>query len=834
MVIKMNVKEILNELTLEEKAALLSGTDFMYTNPVPRLHIPAISMSDGPHGLRKQIGGSQDNGISESEPATSFPTAATTASSWNTENVYQMGKAIAAECANYEVDILLGPGVNIKKNPLCGRNFEYFSEDPLLAGAFGAAEVKGIQENVVGVSVKHFALNNSENYRFMGNSVADERAIREIYLKPFEKIVKEAAPLTMMCAYNRINGTYCSENSWLLMDVLRKEWGFDGAVMSDWGATHQRVDGVAAGLDLEMPGDTAICRKWITDAVNSGVLPEEKLNQAVENMLNLIKKCQENKKKQPIKKGELTEQMRNKHHDLAAEIAMDSAVLLKNDGMLPLRETDSFLVVGELFEKMRYQGAGSSMIHPARLSTPQMSFEAAKMKYQYVKGYHENQVDPEEKLIAEAIDAARDYDKILIFAGLTDYVEGEGADREHMRLPENQLQLIEKLCTQKKDITVILYGGSSMELPFADKVNAILDMYLPGQNGGYATAGLLFGKRSPSGRLAETWVKKYEDVPFGQAYGKSAAEVYKESIYVGYRYYQTAKKEVRYPFGYGLSYTEFAYQDFAMTFDGKKIEVTGKITNIGKMDGAEVVQCYVSGPRNGVWKPERELKAFTKLYLKQGETGEARFTIPVEELTVFLLEEKKFVLEKGIYSVQICKDANTVIWWENVELQGKEREQIDHPKTAIEDNVYQKAEDIYGEAKLNLVTDRVFEAMSGVKIPPKEPSLPITLESRFTDLNQTFMGRILFKAVLSVAAGSERKARKLPEGAERDNKLKGALFLKRILESNSVISMSMSAGRAFPYHFACGVVEMANGHIFRGIRAMCRATKVAQLPKEQD
>ncbi len=803
----MNVKEILNELTLEEKATLLSGTDFMYTNPVPRLHIPALSMSDGPHGLRKQIGGSQDNGISESEPATSFPTAATTASSWNPENVYRMGKAIAAECANYEVDVLLGPGVNIKKNPLCGRNFEYFSEDPLLAGAFGTAEVKGIQENGVGVSVKHFALNNSENYRFVGNSVADERAMREIYLKPFEKVVKEAVPFTMMCAYNRINGTYCSENSWLLTDILRKEWGFDGAVISDWGATHQRVDGVAAGLDLEMPGDTAICRKWIIDAVNSGYLLQNKLNQAVENMLNLINKCQKNKIKQPIKKGELTEQMRNEHHALAAEIAVDSAVLLKNDGMLPLQESDSFLVVGELFEKMRYQGAGSSMIHPARLSTPQMSFEAAKVKYHYVKGYFENQVDPEEKLISEAINAAVKYDKILIFAGLTDYVEGEGADRENMKLPENQLQLIEKLCARKKEITVILFGGSSMELPFVEKVNAILNMYLPGQNGGYATTELLFGKRNPSGRLAETWVEKYEDVPFSQTYGKSAAEVYKESIYVGYRYYQTAKKAVRYPFGYGLSYTQFAYQDFSMTLDGERIEVTGKITNTGKMDGAEVVQCYVSGPGTRLWKPQKELKAFTKLYLKQGETGEVRLTIPVAELAVFLLEGKRFIVEKGTYNVQICKDANTVIWAENVELQGEEREQKEVPA----------ADDIYREAKLDLVTDQVFETMSGVKIPSKEPSLPITLESRFTDLNQTFLGRILFKAVLSVAAGSEKKARKLPEGTERDNKLKGALFLKRILESNSILTMSMSAGKTFPYHFACGFVEMANGHIIKGI-----------------
>lgn len=830
----MNIKELIKKLTVEEKAALLSGTDFMYTNPVPRLGIPSVCTSDGPHGLRKQKN-AKDNGVSESEPATSFPTAATTASSWNPQNVYDMGKAIAMECAHHDVDVLLGPGINIKRNPLCGRNFEYFSEDPLLAGKMGTAEVEGVQENGVGVSVKHFAMNDTENYRFMGNSVADERTIREIYLKPFECVVKEAKPMTLMCAYNKINGTYCCENEWLLTDILRKEWGFEGSVMSDWGATHNRVKGVASGLELEMPGDTAICRKWIVEAVKDGSLPVEKLDERVENILKLIEKCQENKKRQPIQKGGLTEQMRDENHALAGKIATDSAVLLKNEGMLPLKETEKVLVVGELFEKMRYQGAGSSMIHPARLCTTKQAFDEKQIPYEYVRGYHENRIEPEQELVAEAAKAAEKYDKIVAFAGLTDYVESEGGDRESMKLPENQLALIERLCGMNRNITIVLYGGSSIELPFAEKVNAILDMYLPGQNGGLATRELLYGRANPSGRLAETWVKQYEDVPFGETFGKTDTEVYKESVYVGYRYYETAGKEVRYPFGYGLSYTTFVYDAMEVHAEEKGIIVTGKVTNTGAMDGAEVVQCYVSGVKEGCFKPVRELRAFTKVYVKQGATKEFRLFIPWEELRVFSLQEKKWVLENGTYEVEICKNAHEVLWEDTVEVTcGVNVCSVAEKKTSGEAaSAKESAEHIYRTASLQKVTDKVFEAMSGVKIPGKTPSMPITLESRFTDLKQTFMGRILFGAVLSVADKSEKEALKLPEGTEHDNKLKGAQFMRKILESNSVMTMSMSAGKTFPYNIAQGMVEMANGHLFRGLKAMASAPKAPKLPKEK-
>lgn len=810
----MNIPKLLNELTTEEKAALLAGVDFMFTNPVPRLDILSVRMSDGPHGLRVQSEGG-DNGVSGSEPATAFPTAVSTASSWNPDNTYKMGEAIAEEMLHYGIDVLLGPGACIKRNPLCGRNFEYFSEDPLLAGKMGAAEVNGVQSKGVGVSVKHFALNNAENYRFMGDSVCDMRAIREIYLKVFEIIVKESKPHTMMCAYNKVNGEYCCENKWLLTEVLRNEWGFDGVVMSDWGATHDRVKGIAAGLDLEMPGDTAICRKWIIDAVKDGTLRIEDLDKAVENILRLVQRYENNPKGIAVDW--------EAHNALAAEIAEDCAVLLKNDGILPLDKNGNLLIVGDLFDKMRYQGAGSSMINPTFLTTPKTAFDKQKVAYKFCRGYAENKLESDEKLIAEAVAAAKEYDSVLVFAGLTDYVESEGADRENMQLPANQLALIDALIKAGKKITVVLYGGSPVELPFADRVNAILDMYLPGQNGGTATYNLLFGVKSPCGKLAETWVKTYADVPFGADFSNTVNEIYKESVFVGYRYYLTANKGVRYPFGYGLSYTTFDYWDMQVEETETEYKVSCEIVNNGKYDGAEIVQLYVKAPQ-GVFKSIKELKDFTKVYLKAGESKKITITVKKDDLRYWNVKENRWALEGGEYELQLCSDCQTVRLNQTVTLKG------DNAVMPYSDEI----NTIYGGAAFGKITDSVFENMSGLKIPAIQPKKPIRLESRFTDMQQTFMGKILFNAVLGVAKKDMKKAKKLPEGAERDNKIKGAMFLKRILESNSIITMSMSAGKNYPYNFAQGFVNMANGHLIKGIKCFCTKIKVPKLPKDKE
>ncbi len=709
----MDINQIIRQMTVEEKAALVSGTDFMYTNPIPRLQVPSLCMSDGPHGLRKQIG-SGDNGVSQSEPSTAFPTAACTASGWNPENLRRMGQAIAEECRYYGVHTLLGPGVNIKRNPLCGRNFEYFSEDPLLAGMLGAAMVEGVQSKGVGVSLKHFAMNNSENYRFMGNSVASERTIRELYLKPFEYVVKHAKPATVMCAYNQINGTFCSENKWLLTDILRGEWGFDGVVMTDWGAVHDRVAGVKAGLDLEMPGDTAICRRRILDAVKDGSLRMDGLDKACKNILNWIDRYCIPADKTPVDW--------QAHHQLAGKIAADCAVLLKNDGALPLNGKEKLHIAGDLFETMRYQGAGSSMIHPTQVTTPKDAFDR-----------HGVQSVP----LAEA-------DVVLVFAGLTDEYESEGGDREHMRLPEKQLQEIDTLCGSGKKVVVVLYGGSPVELPFHDQVSAILNMYLPGQNGGTATYELLFGEKNPSGKLAETWPLRYEDVPSAKTFGKGVTEVYAEGTEVGYRYYNRHGIPVRFPFGFGLSYTTFEKSEWVN--DGTRYTQT--ITNTGSRFGAEVAQLYING----------ELKGFRKVYLHPGES---------ETVTITAAPEPDMT-----YSDEYTVPADT-------------------------------------------------------------PRFPVTLESRFTDLQQSFMGRILYKAVLSVAARQAKEAEKMPDGPEKDNKRKGAQFLRRVLESNSPRSMSMTAGKSMPYNFAQGFVELTNGHVIRGIRCFMNRINVPRLPKEE-
>ncbi len=706
----MEIEKVLSQMTIEEKAALVSGTDFMFTNPIPRLGIPSLNMADGPHGLRKQIKGGL---VPKSVPATSFPTAACTASGWNPENTRKMGEAIAEECRHYGVHTLLGPGVNLKRNPLCGRNFEYFSEDPLLTGAVAAAMVGGVQSKGVGVSLKHFALNNSENYRLMGNSVASEKTMRRLYLKPFEYVVKKAKPATVMCAYNQVNGIFCSENRWLLTDVLRREWGFDGVVMSDWGAMHDRAASLRAGLDLEMPGDTAICRRWILDGAADGSLPREDLDQACRNILRWVDRYAKPADTAPVDW--------KAHHALAADIAADCAVLMKNDGVLPLRGTEKLHITGGLFENMRYQGAGSSLINPSMLTTPKEAFD--------------------ERGIAGA--ALEESDVILVFAGLTDHDESESCDREHMRLPEDQLSMIDRLCESGKKVVVILFGGSPVELPFFDRVSAVLNMYLPGQNGGTAVYQLLFGEKNPSGKLAETWPLRYEDVPSAETFGKAVDEVYSEGCEIGYRYYNRRQIPVRCPFGYGLSYTTFEKTEW--TKSGGSYEQT--ITNTGGSYGGEVAQLYIGG----------ELRAFRKVYLKPGESVTVTLTPDPDDQTEYSDE---------------------------------------------------------------------------LTIPPEKPRRPFTLESRISDFDQTFTGRIVQKALLSIVKKQLKEAKKLPDGPEKDNSLKAVFFLRRALESNSPRSLSMASQDSLPYNYAQGLVAFANGHILKGAACFMRRIRVPKLPKE--
>ena len=807
------MKNKVSELTEKEKAALLQGTDFMYTCGVPRLGIPRLAMADGPHGLRKQIGGG-DNGVSESEPATAFPTAACVASSWNPENAEKIGRAIGEECRYYGVHMLLGPGLNIKRNPLCGRNFEYYSEDPLLAGKFGAAFVRGVQSMGVSACLKHFALNNQENFRFVGNSVADDRAIREIYLKPFETTVKEGKPGAVMSSYNRINGTFASESKWLLTDVLRTEWGFDGIVMSDWGGTHDRIAGIRAGEDLEMPGDTAVSLKKVYDALSDGSLSDDEANACVTRILAATEKYAS------VPKTESFD--RTRHAGLAAEVAADSAVLMKNDGTLPLDRAKPVCVIGELFEKTRYQGSGSSMISPTKVVTHKDAFDARGIRYEYARGYSAG-VDPAEREpIAEAVALAEKYEIVLLYIGLTDLAESEGGDRAHMRLPDDQLALADALIKTGKKIAVVLSGGSPVELPFADGVNAILNLYLPGQCGGEAGARLIFGEANPSGKLAETWYKHYADVPYGEEYSKKGNELYKESVFVGYRYAKTAKVEPAFPFGFGQSYTDFEYKNLAVTTEDGIVTATLTVRNTGNRNGAEVVQLYVKNNENSaVFEPESELRAFAKVYLKAGEEKAVTLSFALSELSFWNVKENAWTLENGEYIAEVGASSEDI--------------RLTSPLTVTEgvtatspypDSVNEKMKGA------KPVDNAAFADLLGTPLPDEPPVLPLTMESRFCDFQKTFMGRILYNAVCGVAKKQLKKAKKLPAGSERDNRIKGAIFLQRIFDTNCVRTLSLSAGKSMPWNIAEGFVQLGNGHIIRGIAAMCKSYKIKGADKK--
>lgn len=805
------VDELLSLLTLEEKVALVSGHNFMYTNPVSRLDIPSIRMSDGPHGLRVQDDDQGDN-VTASKVATAFPTASASVNSWNPFLLEKMGEAMAEEATYYGINVILGPGVCIKRNPLCGRNFEYFSEDPYLAGVMGAAEVKGIQSKGVSACVKHYALNNLENFRFMGDSIADKRAMREIYLRQFEYIVKNAKPDTMMSSYNSVNGTFASENKYLLTELLRDEWKFGGLIMTDWGGNKDRVLGVKAGQDLEMPGDTAICRKWLFDAVNNGTLDIKDLDLAVKHVLELVYKHHNKEKAKEVDFAA--------HHELAKKIALESAVLLKNDGTLPLKQDDKLLVVGDLFNRFRYQGAGSSLITPHSLFTPKDAFDNNKVNYKFVRGYQYKDFEPDYELIKEAVEASKDYEKIVLFLGLTDYTETEGGDRENMSLPNSQLALIEELAKLGKEINVVLFGGASIELPFIDKVNSILNMFLSGQNGGSALYELLFGLVNPSGKLGETWPLSYKDVPFGDKFSKTVQEVYKESIYVGYRYYLTKEKPVRFPFGFGLSYTTFEYSDLVVKQNKNDISVTLNVTNTGDRDGDEIVQVYVASPDKNMFKPLRELKGFTKVHLASKETKAVEILIENESLKSFALKENRFVLENGKYVIEVGKNSQDIVLKEEVEIKGE----------TIKPQYSKEVREAYESSNIENISNELFEEVLGYKIPALPPLKPITLESPFADLRHTFFGRILLNAIVKTSKKPYKNADKLPDGPEKENQIKSAFAIEKMMLSSSLRSLSMSAGTRFPYNFAQGFVDLSNNKFFKGIGDFIKKIDAPALP----
>lgn len=662
-------QDLIARMTLEEKIRLCSGASYWTTEAMPRHGIRSIFLSDGPHGLRKQVTERVDHlGANASLPATCFPTASAVASTWDLDLVRQMGEALGAEAVLQDVNVLLGPGVNMKRNPLCGRNFEYFSEDPYLAGKMAAAWIQGLQSQGVGASLKHFALNNQELYRMSTDVLVDERALREYYLPAFEIAVKEARPATVMCAYNKVEGTYCSDNRRLLTEILREEWGFDGVVVTDWGAMNDRVAAFQAGTDLEMPGSQGRWDREVLEAVRSGRLDEAFIDASVDRLLTLIERTTRGTK------ASLPPDLFDRHHELARRIAAAGAVLLKNDGpVLPLKAGESLAVIGELARTPRYQGAGSSQVVPTRLDSLLDGLRRYVPGVPFAAGYTLRDL-PDQALVDEAVALAQKVHTVILCIGLPPAYEGEGFDRPHMRLPENQVALVEALARANPRIVVVLAGGSAIEMPWADRVQAILHMHLAGQAGGLAAADLLFGKENPSGKLAETYPFRYEDVVSSSYYLKPPKQAaYLESFYCGYRYFATAGVPVRYPFGFGLSYTRFEYSDLQVRRTGEyDVEVTASITNAGEYDGAEVVQLYVAPKTGGAYRPVRELKGFSKIHLKRGETGQVSFRLDRRSFAIYDPARREWVVEAGRYDLEVGASSQDIRLSATIHLQGVE------------------------------------------------------------------------------------------------------------------------------------------------------------------
>jgi beta-glucosidase len=662
----VDIAATLAELTLEEKASLCLGADLWHTAPVPRLGLPGIMVSDGPHGLRRQPDDAEHIN-SPSLAATCFPTASALGSSWDPELVRRVGQAIAVEARAQSVAVVLGPGINIKRSPLCGRNFEYYSEDPLVAGTLGAALVDGLQCEGVGASVKHFAANNQETDRMRVSADVDERTLREIYLSAFERVVTEARPWTVMCAYNRINGVYASQHRWLLTDVLREEWGFDGLVVSDWGAVHDRVAALAAGLDLEMPPNLGVSDAAIVAAVRDGSLDEGVLDRAVLRVLGLVDRASS---ATTVPGFDI-----DAHHGLARTAATECAVLLKNDGdLLPLRPVagDVIAVIGEFARTPRYQGAGSSQVNPTRLDAALAELRAAVpagVEVAFAAGFpigpaeadERLAAEEDERLAAEAVALAGRAGVVVAFLGLPAADESEGFDRSHMDLPNNQVSLLRRLAAANPNIAVVLANGSTVRLStWEADVGAILECWLSGQAAGGAAADLLLGRANPSGRLAETIPLRLEDNPSYVNFPGELGHVrYGEGVFVGYRGYDHVGRDVSYPFGHGLSYTTFDYADLAATTGGRAedgdltITVTCTITNRGRRAGREVVQLYVGDPEAAVARPPRELRGFAKVGLEPGQAETVTFRLGARDLSYWSVSERRWVLEAGTFEVAV-------------------------------------------------------------------------------------------------------------------------------------------------------------------------------------
>ena len=784
----MNIEKTLETMSLEDKIALGSGKDFWHTKDMEKYSIPSLMLADGPHGLRKQEAEADMLGINRSVPATSFPTAVSSACSWDRELLQLEGEAIGREALINGVGVVLGPGANIKRNPLCGRNFEYFSEDPYLTGEMAASHIEGAQSTGCGTSLKHFALNNQECKRFLSDSIIDERAMREIYLSGFETAVKNGKPATVMCAYNKINGEHCSDNKMLLTDILRKEWGFDGMVVTDWGAMNDRIKAFEAGCDLCMPGGASFMEKEAAEAVRKGELDEAYVDETARRIMTMVTNGQA-----AIAKAKPVDM--EAHYQLARRIATESAVLLKNDtNILPLSKEEDIVFVGHMAEEVRYQGAGSSHINPWKLT----SVREVCPDVPFVSGCLADG-STTKVLLDEVKEAAAKAKKVVVFTGLTPNYESEGFDRDNMSMPDGHLRMIEAAASANENVVVVLMCGSVVELPWLDKVKGLLYMGLSGEAAGDAIKDLLFGAVNPSGKLAETWPMKKEDCICDSYYsaGRKDAQ-YRESIYVGYRYYSSAKVPVRFPFGYGLSYTDFEYSDIRIEDNF----VTCTITNTGSVAGKEIVQLYVEAVDSFVYRPVRELKGFAKVSLVPGESKQVVFELNDRSFAIW---DGAWKVPEGSYRIAIGRSCEDIALSVEIEKAGVAAKDFsgaikDVPLWYIDLKGVPTKEDLEG-----LIGREI------VEVPLEKGSF--TMDNTVMEMKDfSWIIKIMYKAVeATVAKGF---------GGKADYNNPDFRMMMCSAADASLTGMKISGG--MNNHVLEGMLEMANGHYVKGILTMMK------------
>ena len=781
----MNVQEYISALTLEEKAALLQGWSTWTSRDIPRLNIPAIFLSDGPTGLRKQAGAGDHLGLNASVPATCFPTAATMANTWDPSLSEALGKALGAEAAAEDVHVVLGPGLNIKRSPLCGRNFEYFSEDPYLAGKMAAATVRGIQSQGPAACPKHFAVNSQELRRMAMDSVLDERTLREIYLTGFEIAVQEGHAQSIMSSYNMVNGEYANENHHLLTEILRNEWGFDGFLVTDWGADNDHTEGVRNGCNLVMPAPGPDCAIGLLKDLEAGKITEAELDTRIAEFLKVVFERSEAVAKAPKTFD------KDAHHEIARKCAEGSIVLLDNDGILPLKREMPVAVIGDFAETPRYQGAGSSQVNPTRLDSFLDCAKAAGLNVTgFAKGFSRIDPAPQTELIEEAVKLAESNETVLLFIGLDEILESEGMDRLHMELSKGQQALIEAVARVNKNIILVISGGSPFVMPARSTYRAAIHGYLGGQAGAGAMVDAILGKINPSGKLNETWPHQLSDNPSHPYYpSKERTAEYREGLYVGYRYYDTVGKDVRYPFGYGLSYTTFAYSDIKASKD----EVTFTITNTGKVDGAEVAQVYVGAKNGQVFRPKKELKGFAKVFLKAGESKTVSVALDDKAFRYFNVKTDRWEVEGGEYEISVAASVSDVKLTAVVEVEGTGARNPYGPMGA------------YESGSIEAVSDGEFEALLGRPIPDGHWSGELGKNDAICQL---------YYAKNPVARFAYKILTNLKEKAEA----KGKPDLNILFIYNMPFrAIGKMAGGMVSEKMVDDILFIVNGHFFRGL-----------------